>query len=67
MKTKDFCRIIESVGFVLVRSSDHIVYSNGQRNVAVPHQKEINRMMARRLLKEIGYKAAVPELNYGGM
>jgi predicted RNA binding protein YcfA (HicA-like mRNA interferase family) len=65
MKTREFERILESVGFWLARSNGHNVWSNGVRRVAVPHGKHINRMVARRLLKEIEYTGRVDELNYG--
>lgn len=54
MKTVDFERILKQNGFSLVRSSGHHVYSNGTKNVAIPRGREINKMVARRLLKEIG-------------
>ena len=53
MKRRDFERLLLDHGFQLIRESSHRVWSNGQRHVAVPHGKEINKMVARRLLKEI--------------
>lgn len=64
MNTKDFERILREMGFQLVRSNDHKIWSNGQKNVAVPHQKEINKMIARRTLKELSYQGSVPQINY---
>lgn len=65
MKTKDFERLLVDVGFTLVRLSAHRVWSNGPQRVAVPQGRTINRMIARRLLKEIAYQGRVDELNYG--
>lgn len=65
MKTVDFERLLSSSGFVLVKSSKHKIWSNGTKTVAVPHDKQINRMIARRILKEIGYQQRVSELNFG--
>ena len=67
MKTLDFERILKSMGFELTRVSKHRIWSNGTKNIAVPHDKKINRMIARRTLKEIGYKEPVPEVNYRGL
>lgn len=64
MKASDFERILNSMGFILARCGAHRVWSNGQRQVAVPHGKEINRMVAKRLLKEIAYPQSVPSINY---
>jgi predicted RNA binding protein YcfA (HicA-like mRNA interferase family) len=65
MKTREFERILAEQGFILKRIASHRVWTNGTQHVAVPLGKQINRMIARRLLKEIGYKGVVPELNFG--
>lgn len=64
MKSSEFERILKQCGYILARVASHRVWSNGQKQVAVPHGKEINRMVARRLLKEISYQHSVPEINY---
>lgn len=64
MKTNEFERILGSMGYVLARCGAHRVWSNGVKQIAVPHGKEINRMVARRLLKEIAYPQSVPQINY---
>ena len=56
MKTKIYVRIIESFGYVLTRVNKHLIYSNGTKSIPVPQGREVNRMMARRTLKELGYK-----------
>jgi predicted RNA binding protein YcfA (HicA-like mRNA interferase family) len=53
MRFNDLERILIESGYVLVRSSKHKIYSNGKNTVAIPHQKEVNKMMVRRILKEI--------------
>lgn len=55
IKRQEFINIIKSMGFVFYRHGKHEVWSNGTRHIAIPSSKEINRMVARRLLKEIGY------------
>jgi predicted RNA binding protein YcfA (HicA-like mRNA interferase family) len=64
MKTREFEKILESCGFWLARSNGHNMWSNGVKRVAVPHGKNINRMVARRLLKEIQYTGKVEAVNY---
>lgn len=65
MKTREFEKILQQSGFELVRSNGHSVWSDGANRVAVPHSKNINRMIARKILKQINYAGSVPELNYG--
>lgn len=57
MKYKDLERILNEMGYQFVRMSKHVIYSNGIKTVAIPHQREINRMLSKRILKEIGYNA----------
>lgn len=64
MKSSDFERILKNQGYELARCGAHRVWSNGMRQIAVPHGKQINRMVAKRLLKEIAYPQSVPEINY---
>jgi predicted RNA binding protein YcfA (HicA-like mRNA interferase family) len=55
MRFNDLERILLQHGFILVRKSKHVIYRNGMRTVAVPHQRMVNRMLSQRILKEIGY------------
>ena len=67
MKNKDFARILKDEGFSPQRQSgSHLIWSDGKRNVSVPQGSNVNRMLARRLIKEIGYKGNIPELRYWG-
>ena len=56
MSKKDFTTILKQFGFVFIRSGkgSHEVWSNGAMNVIVTYHS-INRMIARRELKRIGY------------
>lgn len=54
MKRKDFERLLKDAGYVVLRSNGHITWGNSAgHTVAVPHGKELNKMVARRLIKEI--------------
>lgn len=65
MKTRKFEKILSDFGFVLSRTGDHRVWVKAGTHVPVPSGRDINRMVARRILKEIGYQGRVDELNYG--
>jgi len=53
MKTRDLEKLLTDAGFVLIRLSAHRVWSNGVTTVAVPHARDVNKMMTRRILKEM--------------
>lgn len=55
MKINDLERILRELGYILIRSSKHKVWSNGVKSIAIPHQREVNRMLSKRILKEIGH------------
>lgn len=68
MKRRDFERILRAVGFVLGREGGHPVYVRGTEHVALPRGgNDLNRMVCRRILKEINYPHRVPEINYFGV
>ena len=57
MKTKEFLQILKQMGYALIRSGRHEIWGKPGHHIAIPHGsggKEINRMVARRTLKEIG-------------
>jgi predicted RNA binding protein YcfA (HicA-like mRNA interferase family) len=56
MRYKDFTHILKELGFTIARSGkgSHEVWSNGTLSVTVTYP-EVNRMLARRELKRIGY------------
>lgn len=53
-KTRDFITTLNKNGYSLVRTKgDHGIFSNGKNSIAITLKgKEINRMIARRLIKE---------------
>lgn len=54
MKRRDFERILKDAGYQVLRSNGHTTWANSLgHTVAIPQSSEINKMMARRLLKEI--------------
>lgn len=57
MRYRDFVVILKELNFSMIRSGkgSHEVWSNGVYNVVVTYP-EVNRMIARRELKKIGYK-----------
>ena len=64
MKSNEFERILKNEGYELVRVTKHRIWSNGVHSAPVPHDKEINDMVAQRILKEISYGYDVPEARY---
>lgn len=55
---RDFRALLRRNGYVFQRySGDHIIFSNDRNTISVPfHGKEINRMLALRLIKENNLK-----------
>ena len=53
-KTREFISILNRNGYIRIRTTgDHGVFSNGRRSIVITVKgKEINRMIARRLIKE---------------
>lgn len=64
MKRNEFEKCLKRQGYTLIRSNAHHIWSNGTHSIAVPNHKEINRMIARRLLKEMNYPESINEVNY---
>jgi predicted RNA binding protein YcfA (HicA-like mRNA interferase family) len=56
MKQRDVIRILIKNGFVPIRSSKHLIYSNNTVTVAVPHQKDLSKGLTRRLLTQAQLK-----------
>jgi len=54
MKCRDLIRLLESRGFKMIRSSKHMIFSNGVKTVAVPHQKEIRSWTVHQIKKQGG-------------
>jgi predicted RNA binding protein YcfA (HicA-like mRNA interferase family) len=66
MKTKELVRILRTMGYQLIRSNKHDIYSNGSKTVILPQQKVTNRHIAKDTLKLIQYPTMVGEVNYKG-
>ena len=64
MKSKTLVRMIERMGFTLIRSNKHDIYSNGSVTVILPQHSTISRPMAKQTLKLISYPENVCEINY---
>jgi len=64
MKTKTLLRILHTMGYALIRSNKHDIYSNGNVTVILPQHKTIARPMAKQVLKQIAYPENVCEINY---
>lgn len=56
MKQKELIRMIEKIGFNLLRSNGHMIYGRGEVRIAIPHHKVINGRTAHFILKTAGLK-----------
>ena len=53
MKIVELIRNLNDAGYHLVRDSKHKIFSNGINSIAVPRHKEVNRMVAQKIMKQI--------------
>lgn len=53
MKTKDLEKILIERGYWVSRYSKHVIWTNGSRTIAIPHQKEVNRMICKKILRDL--------------
>lgn len=51
MRQKDLIKEIERRGFVLIRNSEHKVFSNGQTQLIIPHSKTISSGLVHQTFK----------------
>ncbi len=57
MQRRDLIKQIEANGYRLLRNgANHDIYSNGERNETIPRHKEIDEMLARKILKRTAGK-----------
>lgn len=57
MKWKDLIRKLEQAGFKLVRNgANHDIYKRGNDEETVPRHKEIDEMLARKILRKWGLR-----------
>ena len=54
MKIRILIELLKRNGYSLVRSGKYFIFSNGKISIPVPQHKDINKMLARRILKESG-------------
>lgn len=54
MKYRDLIKLLNNNGYTLKRVGKHQIFSNGIKHIAIPHTKEVNRMLTKRILKECG-------------
>ena len=57
MQRRDLIKQIEANGYRLLRNgANHDIYSNGERNETITRHKEIDEMLARKILKRTAGK-----------
>lgn len=57
MQRRDLIKQIEANGYWLLRNgANHDIYTNGERNETIPRHKEIDEMLARKILKRTAGK-----------
>ncbi|WAW15440.1 type II toxin-antitoxin system HicA family toxin [Peptostreptococcus equinus] len=57
MKHRDLIKLLESNGFYYKRAGgNHDIYTNGTISEPIPRHKEINEMLARKIIKKLGLK-----------
>lgn len=64
MKSKTLIRMIARLGYALIRSNKHDIYSNGTTTVILPQHKTVDKHIAKQTLKLVNYPENVNELNY---
>ena len=65
MKAKDLIKVLNKTGFKETRVAKHRIFSNSEgQHVAVPHKRELNKMLCMGILKEINCPIDVPQINY---
>ncbi len=57
MKHRDLIRLFEQNGWYFLRDGGrHDVYTNGKETEPIPRHKEINEILAKKLIKKHGLK-----------
>lgn len=52
MKTRELLAELNKMGFVILRAQKHYFLSNGRTNVTVPRHIEVNKFLARKIIKQ---------------
>jgi predicted RNA binding protein YcfA (HicA-like mRNA interferase family) len=53
MKRTEFESLLKDNGFWFLRDSKHCIWTNGTINVAVPHHKELNKFLVKKIMRTI--------------
>jgi predicted RNA binding protein YcfA (HicA-like mRNA interferase family) len=53
MKRRDLEKFLEENGYYFLRNSGHALWTNGTINVSVPHHKEINMFLAKKIMRTV--------------
>ena len=57
LKRSDLIKLLEKNGWFLKRNGgEHDIYSDGNRSEAIPRHREINELLAKKILKRAGIK-----------
>ena len=55
VKQRDLLKIASQHGFKYVRDGGrHDIYSNGEKEVAIPRHREINEITAKKIIRDMG-------------
>lgn len=56
MKRHDLEQILSQSGYWFLRNGKHCLYTNGVNIVAVPMHKDINKFLAKKIIKSIQFQ-----------
>lgn len=57
MKRRDLIKLLEKNGWTLLRDGGrHDIYTNGEKEEPIPCHKEINEILAQKIIKKHGLK-----------
>lgn len=52
MKTRDIFKFLTEQGFWFLRNSSHVLFTDGTDVLSVPHHREINIFLAKKIMKQ---------------
>lgn len=56
MKRSELIRAIQKKGFLLQRNGgNHDIYTDGKKQIVVPRHKEVNELLAKKIMRQAGY------------
>lgn len=53
MKRVELEKFLISQGYRMIRQNKHSTWSNGVMTVAVPHHREVNKYLAKQIVREV--------------